>query len=302
MTTFRPGILDDVDGYLALRRTVFPYQVNTAAGMRHFWANVPEKEQLRLFAAERDGKIVGFARCGLNTWSSEPGAATMVLVVAAEHRGQGIGSELLARVEAHLRDVGGVRVQGWSADDEATIRWLGARGFTTGHELRYSAARTDQLPPMPELPPGVTTATFAEVGPEAVFAVDSISTLDEPNDIPVDVIEYDQWLTHAWNAPELRHDVSVAVLVDGVPAAVTWLEADLETGRGWSGGTGTLPAYRGRGLAKIAKSVSLRMGAELGITMAYTSNDEVNKPMLAINEWLGYCQVATQWSHVKTLS
>lgn len=301
MTTFRPGGLADVEPYLALRNLTFPYQVNTAEGMRHFWENVPEKEHLRLFAAERDGELVGFARCGLNSWSSEAGAAVMTIVVHPDHRGQGIGTELLTRVESHLREVGGGRVQGYSADDEATLRWHAGRGFTLGQELRYSAVQTGDVPPVPPLPAGVTAVTFAEAGPEAVYAVDSISTLDEPNDVPVDAIEYDQWFTHVWCAPELDRDLSIAVYVDGVPATVTLLDVDPATGRGASGGTGTLREYRGRGLAKIAKTVSLHAAAQRGVTVAYTGNDEVNAPMLAVNKWLGYRQVATQWSQLKTL-
>jgi hypothetical protein len=35
--------------------------------------------------------------------------------------------------------------------------------------------------------------------------------------------------------------------------------------------------------------------------LAYTGNDEANRPMLAVNAWLGYRAVATQWSCMATL-
>ncbi|MBB5874109.1 GNAT superfamily N-acetyltransferase [Allocatelliglobosispora scoriae] len=301
MTTFRTAGPDDVERYLALRNLVFPHQVNTIEGVRHFWRNVPADEHLRLVAAERDGQLVGFSRAGLNTWSSEEGTAIVFVLVHPDHRGQGIGTQLLAQAEEHLRGVGGTRMQGWSADDAETMRWLASHGFTAGHELRYSAIGLDALPPVPSLPAGVTTATFAELGPAAVYAVDSVATLDEPGDIPNDRIDYDKWLLHVWDGPELDKELSVGVLVDGVPAAVTLLEVDRPTGRGWSGGTGTLREYRGRGLAKIAKGVCLHRAAAHGVVTAYTSNDEVNGPMLAINEWLGYRPVATGWSQLKAL-
>jgi RimJ/RimL family protein N-acetyltransferase len=68
----------------------------------------------------------------------------------------------------------------------------------------------------------------------------------------------------------------------------------------WSGGTGTLPAQRGRGLAKLAKSVALRRAAR-GIAVASTNNNATNRPMLAVNEWLGYRPCATDWSYLKVL-
>ena len=100
--------------------------------------------------------------------------------------------------------------------------------------------------------------------------------------------------------PYHDYEASTVVLIDRMPAAYTLVEADRETGRMWSGGTGTVRAHRGKGLAKIAKSEALRCAAASGITAAYTSNDEVNRPMLAINEWLGYRACATQFSYLRT--
>lgn len=70
----------------------------------------------------------------------------------------------------------------------------------------------------------------------------------------------------------------------------------------WSDMTATLPAYRGRGLARLAKLAALHRAHAGGINCAYTSNDESNAPMLAINERLGYRPVATQWSCLRQLN
>ena len=42
-----------------------------------------------------------------------------------------------------------------------------------------------------------------------------------------------------------------------------------------------------------------RRAAAAGITAAYTSNDAVNAPMLAVNTWLGYQPTATERSFTK---
>ena len=57
--------------------------------------------------------------------------------------------------------------------------------------------------------------------------------------------------------------------------------------------TGTLAAYRGRGLARFAKTDSLRRLRELGIHTVATANDATNEPMLALNESLGFREVAS---------
>ncbi|MFD0786750.1 GNAT family N-acetyltransferase, partial [Micromonospora azadirachtae] len=39
-----------------------------------------------------------------------------------------------------------------------------------------------------------------------------------------------------------------------------------------------------------------------GVRLAYTSNDEANAPMLAVNARLGYRPVAAQWSCLRELT
>jgi hypothetical protein len=63
--------------------------------------------------------------------------------------------------------------------------------------------------------------------------------------------------------------------------------------------TGTHAQYRGQGLAKVVKTNCLHAAAAAGITMAYTVNHEVNAPMLAINNWLGYRRVASHTGMVR---
>jgi RimJ/RimL family protein N-acetyltransferase len=69
----------------------------------------------------------------------------------------------------------------------------------------------------------------------------------------------------------------------------------------WSKLTGTVPAYRGRGLAKVVKSAALTRSRDAGFEQAFTGNDAANKPMLAVNEWLGYRVAAAAWTAEKTL-
>ena len=58
--------------------------------------------------------------------------------------------------------------------------------------------------------------------------------------------------------------------------------------RAWSDMTGTLPAYRGRGFARLAKQHTLVAAAGAGVTRAMAGNDDANAPMVAVNRSLGY--------------
>jgi GNAT superfamily N-acetyltransferase len=297
----RPGTLDDASAYLDLRRACYPWQVNTVEGMTHFWTTILGRPGGALFAVDGPDGLAGFATCFLDTWTSEEGAASIGITVAENQRRQGIGSALLAAGEEHLRASGGRRVKGWARGEAANLDWARTRGYETSAEVRFLRAELSDLPPVPPLPSGVTTVSVGELGPEASYAVDAASMLDEPGDRALDQVPYHEWLSDVWEDPTQRVDLGVAVLVDGAPATCTFVAGDPESGRLTSAGTGTLREYRGRGLAKLAKVVSLRRAYDAGFVEAFTSNDEVNAPMLAINTWLGYRAVGSERSCLKRL-
>ncbi|NUR50680.1 MAG: GNAT family N-acetyltransferase [Hamadaea sp.] len=300
--TIRPAGPGDEPAFVAIQRDLYAYAVVHEEAFRHHWATEPARAHALRLVAEEDGRVAGVGRAGLSISSSLPGASQHGLLVRPDYRGRGLGGELFDRLMAHLGEVGGTRVEGWGDGDEATVRFLGTRGFAQRHELRYSHLNLGgPLPPTPAAGAHVRAVSFAETTPEEVFAVDSEAVLDEPGDTPADAMDFAEWRSTIWDAPDTDKAASVLVYADGQPAAYTLVETDLDR-RMWSGGTGTRRAFRGRGLAKYAKSVALRRAAERGITDAFTPNDEENGPMLAINEWLGYRPCGAQFSYLRALS
>jgi GNAT superfamily N-acetyltransferase len=298
----RVSTMDDAEGIVALRSEIYPFAVITPAALRHYWSTErPAAKALRL-VAEENGEIVALGRASFNTWTAIEGAASLGVMVRKSLRGRGTGGRLYDTLIDHLVSNGATRVEGWGDGDETVGRFLARRGFERRHELRYSHLDlTQPLPPMPVIGDGVRAVPFAQATAEEVFSVDVESILDEPGDTPADDVDFGEWCDSIWTMPATDHEASTLVYADGKPAAYTIVEADHESHRIWSGGTGSLRAFRGRGLAKIAKSVALRKAASLGATDAYTTNDEVNAPMLAINVWLGYKPCDVRWSYLKTL-
>jgi GNAT superfamily N-acetyltransferase len=111
---------------------------------------------------------------------------------------------------------------------------------------------------------------------------------DMPSDDPHRDVPYEQWRRDALGDPLLEVEGSMNVLHGERPVTFAWIVADREGRRAEHELTGTLRAYRGRGLARLAKLAVVRWCGENGIDTLLTGNDATNAPMLAINDRLGY--------------
>ena len=78
------------------------------------------------------------------------------------------------------------------------------------------------------------------------------------------------------------------------------IRIDRASGRAQNNLAGTRREFRGRGLATLLKSHSLRRAAELGATIAITDNEEENAPMLTVNTKLGYRPFARRLTWERT--
>ncbi|MFI7212577.1 GNAT family N-acetyltransferase [Micromonospora maritima] len=295
----RPARADDAPAVVALRAIVFPYLVRGVASTRRMIAEPPPGEDWAAWVAEADGQVVGWASAYRNVQTTTPGVGEIsTLHVHPDHRRRGVGTALFDAALGHLRTLGSTRVL-TNARAES-LPFAQRHGFTASRELRYSALDLDPAPSMPEPPPGVRLLPAAGLDPRRVHRVDAESSRDEPGDVPTDAVGYDLWLHECWENVGLDREASTVAEVDGELVALSLVKRDGD--RMWSDFTGTLPAYRGRGLARLTKQAALHVAATRGVRTAYTSNDEANAPMLVINARLGYRPVDSQWSCRRKLS
>ncbi|MWA10114.1 GNAT family N-acetyltransferase [Streptomyces sp. BA2] len=300
----RPGSSPDAEGFAAVRRACVPAMLATADSVRFDLAHAhPESRYLQL-VAEAGGEIVGTAQVGIAYDSPEPGQGFANVYVHPQRRRLGAGSLILRTAEEYLADAGATTVFSWVLDEPANRAFAAGRGYRasrSAHFLRLDLA-DGRLPPRQVLPAGVELRTGAEFGddPRALFELDAETVADEPSDVAAEFTDYEQWLAETWNHPLVNRELTSVAVVDGTPAAFTLARTD-DSSRYASGMTGTARAFRGRGLAKLAKNDSLHRARTVGCTEAFTGNDTGNEPMLAINKWFGYEICATEVRHVRTL-
>ncbi|WP_405011219.1 GNAT family N-acetyltransferase [Kitasatospora sp. NBC_01539] len=296
--SFRPA---DAEAATAALRDGRPHLVTTPEAVA--W-QVAAQPHLRMLVAETGGRITGTARYGAYPDSDTPGHGFAGLHVVPGARGRGTGSALLRAVEAELAAAGVRHLHCWADDDPAAHAFAAARGYTRGR-VGYFARRdlAAPLPAVPAAPPGAVLCTAADFldDPRPLYLVDIEGTQDEPGDVGLADQAYDSWLTEIWQRPDFDRALTSVVVADGGPVAFSAAQTD-GRGRYWSSFTTTRAAYRGRGLARLAKADSLHRARAAGFTEAFTHNDGSNAPMLAVNAWLGYERCAAEWKYTRELA
>ncbi len=296
----REGTLDDVAHAAALRQRAWPESIVTEEGMRHWLAGVPARAQQALLAWEDRGQLLGWAHAARAWWHPDPDAGILSVTVDPSRRGEGIGSALAEAADLHLSLLAVRTTRGRSLDEPAARALASSRGFTEVAAMTVSEVDPRTVEPRP-VPAGVELVPLADLDdPLPVYELDLELSRDIPNE-EFDAIELEEWKAEFWKGPLIDEDASLVVLVDGELAGTTMIRLDRPSGRAQNNLCGVRRSYRGRGLALLLKSHSLRRAAELGATIAMTDNDETNAPMLAVNARLGYLPYARRLEWERSL-
>lgn len=303
----RPDDPADAESVVRVRRAALPFMISSARGVAFELDSAHPGKRYRLLVAETgDGRVIGTAQVGIAYNSPVPGQGFVNAYVDPAGRGLGAGRALLRAAEEHLGAVGAEDSYAWVLDEpphRAFAERNGYRASRSAHFLRLDLASAALPAPPGALPAGVELRPGAAYAadPRPLFEADAAASSDEPGDVAVEFDDYEDWVRHTWNNPYLDHELTTVVLVDGEVAAFTAAHTDGAT-RYSSAMTGTLRAFRGRGLAKLAKTDSLLRARAAGYTEAFTGNDTGNAPMLAVNSWFGYEICATETRFAKRLA
>jgi GNAT superfamily N-acetyltransferase len=291
----REGRSEDFGAATELLNRVWPYRVGSELSLRHACDAEPPDAHRRYWAAEDDGKVVGWATAAIEDQSAEhPGF--LQVSVAPESRNCGLGTALLECCEAHLADLGVTTVHASTTPEDASQRIATARGFRHTNTTRISGVDPRTVEPC-RPPAGVDLRPLAGLDPRKVYELDVEAMLDVPGEVAMDEVSFEQWLKDYWREPDTDLDASVAALIGDRPVAFSHLRI-APGGRAVTEMTGTLREFRGRGLAQLAKRATLVNAAKRGVELVSTENDETNGPMLRVNEKLGYRPIGSTlaWS------
>jgi GNAT superfamily N-acetyltransferase len=292
--TARP---EDAVGIARVWAAAVPHLVKTAGAIE---LQLRHSRSQEVLIAVDGADVVGYANIYLPPADVEAPRVRVTIQVPPEDRGRGIGSALTTAVTERVTALGGARLLVVVSDDADSQSFATKRGFTIGRRMSHSAADLTTAREPVAAPDGLRVATYDELDPKQLYDAEVQVRDDDPSGLSGGPA-YEEWVRTSWSNPDIRYDLSVAVLDGDRVLSFVTTTADPDRKLIWSNLTGTIPSARGRGLAKVVKSVALARSRDAGFTVASTGNDAANEPMLAVNRWLGYQETGVAWTAEKAL-
>lgn len=281
-------------------------QAVTGAGIRHWLTSQPERAHVAVWTAEEEGEVAGWVRARLRWATSAEGVGEVWAFVVPRLRRRGLGAALYDRAHAHLLEVGARVLGSWTTGEEGG-RFLVARRFrpTRTQEILQLDLASADLSALDGLlaaseGEGYEVVSLAAVvdRPEDLYVVDAEATADVPGTFAEDDVRFEDWLTEALGHPQLSREGSFVVLSGGKPVAYAFLHVDPASRLAANEMTGTHRDHRRRGLARLAKLMSIAWAREQGYAAILTESDQDNSGMLHLNRSLGYRPVGTETQYL----
>jgi mycothiol synthase len=303
----RPWVDQDFEGMARLSREIDPEHAATAAELRH-WDDLlnvePGHLNLKLAVKTRaTQEMVCWGSLAQPSFNFDPRRFWIWVAVVPAHRRKGIGTALFDRLEQEARSRHGVGVWGNTKEsDPEGVRFFEARGFKILRRVwqsRLDLAELD-LSRIPDRAAaleraGIRFSTLAEEGAtspsvrRSLHHLSELASADTPTLGRIQPTTFEEFVAMDLDTPGSMPEAFFLAWRGVDAVGMTYLSKDLarpDTLR--VGFTGIHASFRGRGIGTELKRRAVVFAQQRAVRFLVTGNDSLNRPILAINERLGF--------------
>lgn len=248
----------------------------------------------RVIAENENGEIIGYGACFRAPWV-EPGQLGSTFCVHPDFRNQGVGEMILSHIVNWANDNKASELTSIVMDwIDGSLPFVEKRGFTVDahvFELELDLQRFDQENMDNFFNNSIQFVTLADMPGEdseqklyELFVETSKDNPGQYGNLP----PFEQWRNEFLPKDISRTDWVFIALDGGQLVGVTQLFSTEDEGVLYTNYTGVRKDYRGRGIAKALKLISIKAAKNEGAHTMTTDSEENNAPMQHINRSLGY--------------
>jgi len=316
--TLRPFTDGDHAVLVEISNESYPDYGWTVEEVRYFDADwKPEGYYQRRVVAEEDGAPVGYSDVSHSRGQFVPDNYNIDLVVRPAARRRGIGTMLFDDAVSALwpRKAHWVR-NGQKESDAHSVAFakkIGAVELKRDWESRLDLATFDPAPfavaPKRAADAGVRLTTLADElksDPDAVrkaYALHAEARIDVPSIDPATPSPYERFEEEILRSPYALPEAHFLAIRNGrYVAECSMGQEGTDPGVIYQHLTAVLRDERGKGIAMALKLETIEYAKRAGLREIRTWNASINRPMLAINEALGFAKQPAWITFGKDLS